>query len=46
MRQQFLTELMRVFPNTVHRGDSKVKINRDRILYGAFTTDQDFAQET
>jgi hypothetical protein len=26
MRQQFLTELMRVFPNTVHRGDSKVKI--------------------
>ncbi|WP_180323920.1 NACHT domain-containing protein, partial [bacterium endosymbiont of Bathymodiolus sp. 5 South] len=26
MRQQFLTELMRVFPNTVHLGDSKVKI--------------------
>jgi hypothetical protein len=26
MRQQFLTELMRVFPNTAHRGDSKVKI--------------------
>ena len=26
MRQQFLAELMRVFPNTAHRGDSKVKI--------------------